>query len=238
MLTAARNAGTCVLLALLASCALTKLDDPRALTPGDVVTLTSALASIAADGVSRTQVIATVHGDTPDGADVVFKTNVGAFAGTDAQKAITTKVGAGQAIAVFISDTRAGIASISATVGGVTAGLDVALFTARPTEIILVPDKLSAKANGTETIHLVANLFRPDTAGIVSRGARVDLVVVDSASGNESTDLRQALNVGDVGNQVTFALLSRTALTYLVTASVGSGTARTASNTVHVTFVP
>jgi hypothetical protein len=226
-------------------CGGCNLTDPSGATPADVVSIHVDSLTLSADGVSRTHVLASLSESTPDNTDVTFRVTAGQFIGADGSlgKSVVIKSGARQAVATYIADTRAGAVTLTAAVGNVVVDATISLIAAAPSEILLVPTRTSAKANGTDAVDLKASLFIADPQRIVSRGTRVDFVAVDSASGIEVSEMRGAVVLeGDRTVQVTHTITSRTSRTVYVTASVTSsavgGSKTIKSNQVTLSFVP
>jgi hypothetical protein len=235
------SGGVVVGLVGLAACDLFSLQDPTAVTTASVVTIAPAESTLVADGVAQMRVSANLGTDTPDNVDVIFKTSAGQFVSGDGSlaKTVTVKGGARKAVATYIADNRAEPATLSVTIGTVTADSTIRLTPALPAQILLVPSKTTAKASGSDPIDLKASLLLATSTGLVSRGTRVDFVVTDSATGTELTDLRGLQVLDGVGTfQVTNTITSSVARVAAVVASVTDGSTTIPSKKVYVTFVP
>jgi hypothetical protein len=222
------------LLVALTTC---RLDDPQALRADNVFTLSPDSTTLQADSLDQTRVVASLHGDTPTNASVTFSAGLGQFVGAPrgTPGSLTVEASAGAATAVYLSASRAGVATITASIGSVTQSVTITLTPSRPTSISLAAIPSRAKGDGTQAVTLTATLLRPDTAGVISRGTRVDFIALDSL-GVEIPEMRGAVTFDGSSINILDHITSTFAGMVTVRASVGEGAV--SSNPALVTFTP
>lgn len=185
-----------------AGCKYTKLDDPGSLIIGDVLSIKPGSNQVKANGVDKVKITATLEGDTPDGKEVVFKTDTGTFAsipGTEgtssSQQQIEIKAVNKQAEVFLVSSIEVKNANISASVENFTVFTIIEFVRVFPVRIYLTSNVTVAKANGQDTATLTAALIPPENKGTVSKGARVLFDAIDLNTGAAVPQLhREALS--------------------------------------------
>ena len=140
------------------------------------IALTANPASIPADGSSSSLITATIKDSSgiavPAGTSVTFITDLGTFSGGGTGVTVTTPDATGVVSVSLISSTTAGLATVTATSGGVSQSISVGFTDGSVGTITLSakPDTIPADGSSSSTITAVVT----DTAGSpVAIGTRV-----------------------------------------------------------------
>lgn len=159
-----------LLLLMLASCS--DLEDPTGVTLDDIIRLQiTGPSSIRADGASTTTVTATLPEEATN-RTVKFTTTRGSFFGTDGKQEVTVNADDQRiATATIVAGREAGVANVTATVGGFTAAIALPHDRAHPETLTAETTSAFATTNGVTKPVISALLVRQ--TGTVSLGTRV-----------------------------------------------------------------
>jgi hypothetical protein len=215
--------------ALAAACSL---QDPTAFTAAGAISLTASADTAAADGISRTTIVAELLGDTPTGTELVFETDAGTFAGAQAAtpRQVKLKTVGRTAEVVHIAGVDPGVATLTLVAGGFTVQDAIVLYPAAAASIELGSDLLRAPANGVNGITLTARARRPPGQGTVSRGTRVRFAF--TLNGLPAPNLESTVETDEHG-VASRSLVTRTPGAYRVISSAGL-----VADTVVLEFTP
>ncbi|MCK5738174.1 Ig-like domain-containing protein, partial [bacterium] len=180
------------------------------------ITLTSANSTLPDDGNSSTAITATVKdslgNSVTNGTPVVLTTDLGTFQNGMTSISLQTRNGTGLVVTSLIAPTSSGIATITATSGGVSQTVTVSIIKTEKIvgSITLESDKSSIPADGVSSMVITATVF--DTSGTsMPRGTGVTLVTDIGSFSASDPDLKSITRetIDDSG-KVLAALISET----------------------------
>ena len=188
-----------MLLFMVGGCKVLELEDPDSLTVEDVIEISAASEQVNANGVDGVSITATLMGDTPDGQNIVFRTDTGTFSGSNSSNPQEINLNAaGRKAEVFLissTDVKEKV-TVSASVSDYTDSTSIRFVRVFPVRIYLTGNVTQLPADGQNTAVLTAILVPPEDKGAVSKGARVIFEAVDANTGAAVAHLyREALSI-------------------------------------------
>ncbi|HTB31051.1 MAG TPA: hypothetical protein VK808_03445 [Bacteroidia bacterium] len=193
-----------LLLTILEACKKTVIN------PQDEIKISVSAPSVRADSISTIKVSASIpYNTTPDKQNITFNTSAGNFlSGTNGSitvKAVdnTSVPGKLTAYAYYTSTLGKGSVWLTATIAGFqyTDSAKVQLTPVLPVKLKLTPSAFTVKINFGGEVSLMGQLFS-DSGNVVSRGAQVKFVDINSQNIPMGGSFRAVQNSSDVKGQV------------------------------------
>jgi hypothetical protein len=207
-----------ILLACLGSC---NVEDPTAASQRNLIEVNVVEDAIPGDGFSRSEVFATLRGDTRDTVTVTFRTEAGSFvtaAGTSTNE-VAMLATENSALAILKSDPLAGDVIVRASARGFDS-LDHVTFTrVSPDRLRLSTSRSSARADGASIVTVTAQLLLENPEQTVTQGTRVVFTAVDTVTLQPVSELRREGESDDAG-KVVVDLVSATVVDVWIRAEV------------------